>query len=602
MNPHCLRYLIAILFCLPIAAAERIPAEDSRNVSIRDPNTPFHMPMYASRAEWELRRVHLQKQILSAAGLMPLPVKSPLRPRFLHRYNGEDFSVETVLLETLPGYYLGGSLYRPLTRGVRRSPAVLSPHGHWKHGRLENQRPYSVPALGANLARRGYVVFAYDMAGYNDTRQTPHAFGGTIEQLWSFNPMGLQLWNSIRAVDFLQSLDEVDPKRIAAAGASGGGTQTFLLAAVDERIRHAAIVNMVSAHMQGGDPCEEAPNLRLGTVNVEFAAMIAPRPLLLISSTQDWTKNTPEVEFPAIQHVFQLLGKPHYVANAHIDAEHNFNRESREAFYPHLARFVQPHLEKAPFMDQEIATANDVVFSPLKAKELPAEALEYKDLLAQWKTSAQRQSEAARDRGTMRERLLYALAVEWPGEVLHSPGALSRGGRSDRVPASWKPGAGPPTLIVHPEGIAGVKYAQAVQPILRSGRPVLLIDAFQTGSAKVPRDRSGKYFLSYNQTDDANRVQDILTALRFMTASAKGRPRLVGLGRAGIWCLFAAAVAPVDVELIADLDGFSGSDDDFKTRFFVPGIQRAGGLPAALGLVRRFRSAPLPVPDSLLTE
>lgn len=601
MKPQASRYLIAVLLCLP-AAADQIPAEDGRNIFIRDPNTSFQMPQYASRADWDLRRAHLQKQILSAAGLLPLPVKAPLRPRFLHRYSGEDFSVETVLLETLPGYFLAGSLYRPLGRSGRRFPAVLSPHGHWKHGRLENLRSYSIPALGVNLARQGYVVFAYDMAGYNDTRQTPHSFSGVGELLWSFNPLGLQLWNSIRSVDFLQSLEDVDPKRIAAAGASGGGTQTFLLSAVDDRIQHAAIVNMVSAHMQGGDPCEEAPSLRLGTVNVEFAAMTAPRPLLLISSTQDWTKNTPEIEFPSIQRIYQLFGKPHYVANAHIDAEHNFNRESREAFYPHLARFVQPQIEKRSFLDQEVETAKDAVFSPLQAKEFPEGALDYGNLFAQWKGAAQRQSEATRDRSALRERLLYSLAVEWPVEVLQAPGVLSRAGRSDRVPVIWKPGSGPPTLIVHPDGATGARTAASVQPILRSGRPVLLIDAFQTGLAKAPRDHGGKYFLSYNRTDDANRVQDILTALRFMTANAKGRPRLVGLGRAGVWCLFAAALAPVDVELIADLDGFSGSDEDFKERFLVPGIQRAGGLPAALRLVRKFRSASFPDSDSLLTE
>src|SRR5437762_8342277 len=95
----------------------------------------------------------------------------------------------------------------------------------------------SGPALGINLARQGYVAFAYDMVGYNDTVQTPHSFGTPVQQLWSFGPLGLQLWNSIRALDFLESLDDVDASKLGATGASGGATQLFLLAAVDDRVR-----------------------------------------------------------------------------------------------------------------------------------------------------------------------------------------------------------------------------------------------------------------------------------------------------------------------------------------------------------------------------
>ena len=146
------------------------------------------------------------------------------------------------------------------------------------------------------------------MVGFNDTVQTPHSFRGWEEDLWSFNPMGLQLWNSIRAVDYLQSLPGVEARRIAVTGASGGGTQTFLLAAVDDRVGYAAPVNMVSAYMQGGDPCEEAPGLRLDTFNVEIAAMMAPRPMLLVSSTRDWTRHTPVEEFPEIRRIYELYG------------------------------------------------------------------------------------------------------------------------------------------------------------------------------------------------------------------------------------------------------------------------------------------------------
>src|SRR5690242_10887303 len=130
------------------------------------------------------------------------------------------------------------------------------------------------------------------MVGYNDTKQTSHGFGGKSEDLWRFLPLGLQLWNSIRVTDFLEALPDVDASKIAATGASGGGTQTFLLTAVDDRIAVSAPVNMISAIMQGGDACENMPGLRIGTFNVEIGAMMAPRPMLMVSATGDWTKNT----------------------------------------------------------------------------------------------------------------------------------------------------------------------------------------------------------------------------------------------------------------------------------------------------------------------
>ena len=484
-----------------------------------------------------------------------------------------------MLLETLPGYFLGGNLYRPLAGG-RRRPAVLVPHGHWSRGRLENQPSYSVPALCMNLARQGYVVFAHDMAGYNDTRQTSHDFGGWREQLWSFNPLGLQLWNSIRALDFLESLPEVDHHRIGVTGASGGATQTILLAAVDDRVRVSAPVCMVSAHAQGADPCEEAPGLRVGTFNVEIAAMMAPRPMLLVSAAGDWTKNTPEEEFPAIRRIYELYGAAARVANFHQDAGHNYNRESREAVYRFFARHLAPGALPVTSPPVDIRFEDDDLLA-LRHMRLPEGALGYDGLFRQWVAASRRE-------GDPRERLRDALGAEWPAEVTSAQEGerlvLSRPGYGDRVPGLWLPGAGPVTVVVHPEGAAEARKTPAVIEMERAGHFLYLIDAFQTGSARARRDRSGKWFLSYNRTDDAARVQDILTALAFARKQGRRTPRLVGLGNAGVWCLFAAAVAPVRLELRADLNGFKGSDEDFRGRFFVPGIQRAGGLAAALRL------------------
>jgi hypothetical protein len=183
--------------------------------------------------------------------------------------------------------------------------------------------------------------------------------------------------------------------------------------------------------------------------------------------------------------------------------------------------------------------------------------------------------------------LSYSLLAEWPAEVLSQMDGekilLGRPGKGDRVPGLWLKGKGQAALVVSPDGAAAARKSPEVARLAAAGRPVLMIDAFQTGSAVAPRDRSGKFYTTFNKTDDANRVQDILTALAWINRETPNAPKteLVGLGRAGVWCLFAAAVAGQPVQLKADLNGFNGTDQDFLDGFIVPGIQRAGGLQAA---------------------
>lgn len=578
-----MRFTAALLLSLTGAPAQ-IPAQDARNVNIPNTDTHFRPATYRNLAEWEARREQLRGQILSAAGLMPLFPKSNLHPQIFGRIARPGYTVEKVLLETLPGYYLGGNLYRPTKTAPRDGfPAVLSPHGHWNYGRLENSERASVPGLCINLARQGYVVFSYDMAGYMDTIQTPHEFGDKpAEQLWGFGSLGLQLWNSIRALDFVEALGDVNKRRIGATGASGGATQVIMLAAVDDRIRYSAPANMVSFIMQGGELCEAAPGLRLGTNNVEIAAMMAPRPMLLAAATEDWTRHTLREEYPAVRSIYGLYGQAGNVEALLLEAPHNYNRRNREAMYAffgkHVLGIADPsRLHEQPF---QVEQPQDVL--ALHNRTLPKDALKFEQLFAEWVRLAKAQT------GAERQRLMYALAAEWPAVVASQRSGnrilLGRPGKGDRIPGIWMEGNGTPALVVHPSGADAARRTPEVARLLRAGRPVLLIDAFQTGSAVAPRDRGTKMFLTFNRSDDANRVQDILTALAWLH---KPGTTLIGTGTAAVWCTFAAAVAGEPVELQADLGAFAGTDLDFTQRFFVPGIQRAGGLKAALGLLHR---------------
>jgi dienelactone hydrolase len=572
-----MRSLVSVVIGCALAHAQ-IPAQDARNVDPPNTNTHFTPKVYKTLAEWETKKAALRKQILSAAGLFPMPPKNDLRPQIFGRIENRDYSIEKVLLETLPGYYVGGNLYRPLrTAPPAGFPAVVSPHGHWNYGRLEHTPITSVPARAINLARQGYVVFAYDMVGYNDTIQTPHDFGDKpAEQIWAFGPFGLQLWNAIRAVDFLESLPGVNKRMIGATGASGGATQTMTLAAVDDRIQFDAPANMVSFIMQGGSLCENAPNLRLDTSNVEVASMMAPKPMLMTAATGDWTKNMMKEEYPAVRAIYSLYGKPENVEALLLDAPHNYNQPNREAMYEFFGKHVLGENNAARFKERNIRVEKLQDMLALHNRTLPDNAISFAQLFDQWKRMAQAQT------GSARERLTLALAAEWPSNVVsHTDGdrvVLGRAGRGDRIPGIWLKGSNPPALVVHPEGADAARKSPEVAKLLQAGRAVLMIDAFQTGSAVAPRDKTVPMFLTFNKSDDANRVQDILTALAWLKGP---KTRLVGLGKAAVWCTFAAAVAKEQVDLQADLGRFTGSDRDFVDSFFVPGIQRAGGLKAA---------------------
>jgi len=572
--------LVASFVVTAVCVFAQVPAQDSRNAHVPDTNTHFTMPVYRTLAEWEAHKQKLRKQILFAAGLLPMPAKNPLHAAIFGRIERADYSIEKVYIETFPGYYLGGNLYRPRGRTVKL-PGMLTTHGHWDYGRLEHQPLNSVPLRAINLARQGFVVFSYDMVGYNDSVQTPHDFGGPREQLWGFGPLGLQLWNSIRALDFLQSLPDVDPEQIAMTGESGGGTQTFLLTAVDDRVKLAVPVNMISAIMQGGGLCENAPGLRFDTFNVEFGAMMAPRPMLMVSATGDWTKNTPREEFPAIRSIYELYGKGDNVESVQIDAPHNYNRASREAMYAFFNKRILGVQGEVKERNTHIEKLQDMLV--WQGRALPPNAVTYEQLVEQWIAAAKKQKHDV-------DALRLALATEWPERVIGEREGerilLTRPGKGDRVPGLRIGGGVPSIVVVGPDGAEAARKDPVAQELIRAGKPVLILTAFQTGDAVAPRDRPAQHFLTFNRSDDANRVQDILTALAYLKQEGAQNLRVIGIGKTAIWSLFAAAVAPVPVTADGNLGGFTGTDQNFIDQFFVPGIQRAGGLEAARQTMR----------------
>ena len=539
--------LITLVLAAGVAAAQP---------QYRTHNDRLAAPRITSPEAWASRAQHLREHVLATAGLLPMPERTPLKPVIFDPVVHTDYTVSKVYFESLPGFFVTGNLYRPAGDGP--FPAILSPHGHWTYGRLENTVLNSGPGRAIGLARQGFVVFTHDMVGYGDSRQLPHTFGGRRENLWGLSLGGLQLWNAIRGLDFLETLPYVRRDKLGVTGESGGGTQTFLLASVDPRVAAAVPVNMISLHMQGGCLCENMPGLRVDTNNVEIAATIAPRPMLMVSATGDWTKETLEVEFPAMRGLYELVGAGPNVQAVRFTADHNYNKDSREAMYAWMARWLQgaPEDVKRPERSFTLDKITDLLV--FYGRALPDGAVTPGDLTDRWIAAAQGQLQST-DLPVRAAALRHALNFD----------AASTG----PAPASDNSGKSAARTVV----VAGTK-TDVDAALIRAGfdvRPVTFTPFDAAAAAKV------QHFDTYNRTAASQRVADIVATLRDFPSAI-----LVADGDSALPALLAAAVVPVR-QVVANVAGFdTASDTQFLDRVYIPGLRRAGDFQTAAAMAR----------------
>lgn len=295
-----------------------------------------------SASDWQQHADSIRTHVRKGMELAVYPVKTPLHPHYRNKRTFEGYTVESVVFESLPGFFVTGNLYKPAGKHRKKSlAAILMPHGHFPkeddYGRFQKDIQYGC----ASMAKMGALVFAYDMVGWGESVQLPHKY----EKVLTF-----QTWNSMRALDFLLSLREADPDRVAVTGASGGGTQTFMLAALDERVKLSIPVVMVSAHFFGGCSCESGmPVHKNGSTvytNAEIACVIAPKPMLLISNGSDWTKNNQTVEYPFARSIYNLYNSEALIENSHFSEEgHDYGKNKRLAAYRFLAKHLGLKME-----------------------------------------------------------------------------------------------------------------------------------------------------------------------------------------------------------------------------------------------------------------
>jgi len=635
----------AALACAPAFGVEGPLPKDARLGKPKTLSDAFPFTPPTSMAEWQARRTLVREQVAVALGLWPLPERTPLDAVVRGRTERDGYSVEKVHFASTPGHVVTGNLYRPTaprTAGDGRRPGVLFAHGHWADGRLHDageaagraavkrgeesdlgRGRFFMQAIPVTLARLGFVVFQHDMVGYAESTTIPHVarsgvahadgFADPAGELRLQSLAGLQTWNSVRALDFLAGLPDVDAARLGVTGASGGGTQTFLLAAIDDRVAAAFPAVMVSTGMQGGCVCENASHLRRGTGNVELAGLFAPKPLAM-SGADDWTRELMTKGLPELRQLYKMYDAEEKVAaKAWVQFPHNYGQPSREFMYG----WFRKHLLNAP------GPVSEAAFVPLPVAELrvfdadhprPAGELGAAKLRAALAKASDVQLAAlpAAAKATVVAGALRALlgtAVPAAGRVTvggyaatDGPGlprqaaTLGRTGTGDAVPAvGYVPAnfdQAAAVLWVHPDGVKSLDGKAGPTPevaaLLKAGVAVLAIDVLGCGSQSFARPRPvdknyAGFTFGYNRALVAERVHDILTACGNLRDNAKVKTvHLAGFGGLGPVALLAAALAPSGTfgKVAADanrfrFDAVTSIDDPMM----LPGAVKYGGLP-----------------------
>ncbi|HTG43149.1 MAG TPA: hypothetical protein VK633_01335, partial [Verrucomicrobiae bacterium] len=666
------RAFLASFFFATIAtpAAPRVlPAgnlpNDIRLEPLKDLDGYFPFTPPSTKAAWEKRAERVRRQILISQGLWPLPTKTPLHPVIHGKVDRGDYTVEKVYFESAPGFFVTGNLYRP-KKITGQAPAVLFAHGHWSDARLTESTDAELrreladgeerfeqggrsrfQSMCVQLARMGCVVWQWDMLGNSDSQQLSmglvHRFAkqrpemNTLENWGLYSPqaeshlqsvMGLQTWNSIRSLDFLLTLPEVDPGRIAITGASGGGTQTMLLAAIDPRVTLSFPAVMVSTAMQGGCTCENASLLRVDTGNIEFAGLFAPKPQGM-TCANDWTKEMSTKGFPELRQLYTLLGAPNNVMlkrGEHFP--HNYNAVSRSAFYTWLNRHFKLG-QKEPVIESDYEVLNReqlTVWDPQHPAPKADDPDFERQLLRFLHEDAQKQL-AAEQTTPERFRKAYGDAfevvldgglaeigeVEWietqksdRGSWNEITGLLRNKTYREELPAIFcapKKGNGHTVIWLSAAGKSALYAAdnslqQEVAQLVNSGVTVIGVDLLYQGEflkdgqplTRTPQVKNSReaafYTFGYNHALFVHRVHDVLAMVKFVKDKEHGKLTVVGLDGAGPWVAAARAqCGPAIDQAVIDLGGFGfGKVLDLHDPNFLPGGAKYGDVDALLAL------------------
>lgn len=332
--------------------------------------------LYSDKEAWESRKQELKQCMRGALGIDDLPKAEIPKVILTNKRSYDGYSVENIALETVPGLYATGSIYRS-TKAKGNLAVIISPNGHFGDGRYRENEQLRCAAL----AKMGAIVVSYDLFGWGesalqvDSKSHRKSIAHTIQSN-----------NAISLLDYLLKDKKADPDRVGITGGSGGGSQTMLVSAIDDRIDVSVPVVMTSSFHSGGCPCESGMPVHLcgeRTNNAEIAAMMAPKPQLIISNGKDWTFQVPVVEFPFIQRTYGFYNAKDQVANAHFPEEgHDYGLSKRTAMYRFMAKQLSLNLkailDKEGNIDESGITIEEypeMYAFGTNGEKLPAEAI-----------------------------------------------------------------------------------------------------------------------------------------------------------------------------------------------------------------------------------
>ena len=291
--------------------------------------------LYNNKVEWELRRDSLRREVRQRlefdAFLDSCVLGKPLLSK-IRKHDG--YTTQNICIELTPGQHLFGTIYAPYGLNKKekiknkKHALIVCPDGHWpmRYRKDEQQR------LGT-LARMGAVCVDFDLYGWGESEKEVGAEAHHTSRAHVYQAAcGYVLLDYM-----LKSRKDIDPERVGVMGGSGGGTHTVLLSLLDERVTASAPVVHLASHFDGGCPCESGKPVQLaggGTCEPELAAIMAPKPMLVVSDGGDWTSSVPTLEFPFLQRIYGFYDAKDKVRNVHLPNErHDFNENKRQAVY-----------------------------------------------------------------------------------------------------------------------------------------------------------------------------------------------------------------------------------------------------------------------------
>jgi cephalosporin-C deacetylase-like acetyl esterase len=567
----------------------------------------------ATRAEWDARRQELRRRLQEAWGAFP-ETPCPLEPKVLGTLERDGYRVEKVLFQTRPGVWMTGNTYVPARPG--KLPAILMVHGHWRGAHVDPV----VQSRCIGAAKLGFFVLVVDAFGAGEraigTKLGEYHGEMTAATLLPVGlPLsGLQLYENMRAVDYLRSRPEVDGERIGVTGASGGGNQTMYAGSWDDRFRAAVPVCSVGNYQvylkTACCMCEVVPGALRFTEEGDLLGLTAPRGLMVINATRDaiqFSVAEAKKSLARTADIYQLLGRPDDLRHTIFESGHDYSKAMREAMYGWMRKELMGDGDGQPIPEPEFKTEDPEAircfpndsrpadwmtiprFATAEAARLLAKMPSPEGCLAQQKQRREALVQVlggfpaptpleAEENAEGKRRFLTFRSE--PGLRLNAEQNISNG-----------PKAGTAVLL----NLEGAKTAAAdpLHDALRlAGWNVAVLQLRATGSLAYPRDKVGRapdhntaeWSLWIGRPLLGQWTCDVRRLLDAMVESDGGLPKqvaVIGRGPAGLVALSAAATDP-RITHVAAVESLASYVTDVpyegqRLGLMVPGILRDVG-------------------------